>query len=196
MAKLDRNKYKGRTSNMLIDPFFQGDLFIEYPFLADAPSGSIGELRLQDAIRACAFILDPYSPLVREYTDLNNRRDMVVGMMPPFGTPSKKLEVWLLINVYRNNEWSILCTIDNVIREFTEKANEPLDDTGENALDPEKMLKAVALKRKYIDDLMAMTETRIGLYNKIFMNNEDLTKMHENSAMTPENYVKSKRNNA
>jgi len=196
MAKLDRNKYKGRTANMLIDPFFEGDLFIEYPFLVDAPTKGVGELRIQDAIRACAFILDPFSPLVKEYTDLSNRRDMVVGMMPHFGTPDKSLEVWLLINVYRNNEWSILCTIDNVMREFTEKANEPLDDKGENALDPERMLKAVALKRKYIDDLMAMTETRAGLYNKVFMNNEDLINVHENSAMTPENYVRTKRKNA
>jgi hypothetical protein len=97
----------------------------------------------------------------------------------------------MLKKVYRSSEWTLLCTIDNVFDEFSTRANEELDDSEE--MDADKMLKAVQLKRKYIDDMKDMISIRENLYKKIFMNDDDLMAIEREQALTPETFIKLKK---
>jgi len=107
------------------------------------------------------------------------------------GHQDRKFEVEMLKKVYRSSEWTLLCTIDNVFDEFSTRANEELDDSEE--MDADKMLKAVQLKRKYIDDMKDMISIRENLYKKIFMNDDDLMAIEREQALTPETFIKLKK---
>jgi len=145
--------YKGKTGGMLIDPLFDGNPKDLYPVLNEIPC-TISELHYDLFIKVCAFVLDPNSPIVREYSDLNARREYVNDLLGYRGHQDRKFEVLMLQKVYRNTEWRLLCTVDSVFDEFEVRANEELV----KQTDEEKMLKAVSLKKKYIDDMKDMIE--------------------------------------
>lgn len=185
-----KDKYRHSCGGMLIDPFFEGDYIEAYPILGDIKC-SVGEIHFDNFVRCCSFTLDPNSPIQKEFSDLKTRRDYVQSMLGYKGHQDRSFEVNMLKKVYRKTDWTLLCTIDNVFDEFATRANEELADTDE--LDADKMLKAVQLKRKYIDDMKDMIGIREDLYKKIFMDNENLMEIEREQALNPEAFVKLKK---
>lgn len=188
-----QEKYAAYFSAMLIDPLYEGVYKEMYPILNEIPC-RVTELRYDEYIKACSLIYDPNSPLVKEYSNLKDRKEYVIKDLFKgkfFSDP--KFEVELLKKVYRKTEWTLLCTIDNVFDEFTTRANEPIENEGDGGLDADKMLKAVQLKTKYIDDMAGMIDKRETLYKKIFYQDEDLMNIDREIAWTPEMQAKNNR---
>lgn len=190
MARLNKEKYKGRTINMIIDPFFKGDLFDEYPFLENIPQDIVGDVRIQDFVRASAFILDPNSPIVKEYTDLKDRRELVYEMLCYQGHKDIKVEVWMLINIYKKNDWTQLCANQFRFDDLATMAFEPID----KGADDDKKLKSANLSKKLLDDMYAINENSEILYAKLFFGNQELLDIAKNVAMTPEMRAKRYKN--
>jgi len=174
MAKIKwQDKYKGRTSNMLIDPFFEGSYIDEYPILQSITC-TVGDVNYDNFIRSCSFILDPCSPIINEHSDLKERREVVYDMLKYFGRQDKDFEVALLITLYRKNDWTLYCSEQSVFQEFIERLNMPI--LKGDSLDEKKQMDAVLLKDKYLDScdkLIARLEAR---YKKIFLFDEELEK--------------------
>lgn len=188
-----QEKYKPFFSAMLIDPLYDGSYKEMYPILNEIDC-TITDLRYDEYIKACSLIYDPNSPLVREYSNLKDRKEYVnKELFKSKFYSDAKFEVELLKRVYRKTEWTLLCTIDNVFDEFTTRANEPIENSAENMLDADKMLKAVQLKTKYIDDMAGMIDKRENLYKKIFYQDEDLMNIDREVAWTPEMQAKNNR---
>lgn len=181
-----QEKYKSYFSVMLIDPTYNGDYKEAYPILNEIDV-EISDVHYNDYIRACSLIYDPNSPLVREFSILKDRKRYVFDELRIYrGYQNLSFEVEVLKRVYRKTEWTLLCTIDNVFDEFTTRANEPIDNSGEKEIDADKMLKAVQLKRKYIDDMKDMIGIREELYKRIFNQDDELMKIEREVAWTPE----------
>ena len=193
MAKNNwKERYKNSCNGMLISPFIEGSYKEAYPILSNIPiSDRVTDIHYDNYVRACALILDPNSPILKEFSTLEKRREYVYMFLPYLGYKAKHFEVELLKKVYRNTEWTLLCTIDNVFDEFTSRANEELANTEE--LDADKMLKAVQLKRKYIDDMKDMIQIREDLYKKIFVGDDELMKIEREQALTPEAIAKNRK---
>ena len=192
MARLNKDKYKGRTVNMRIDPFFKGDIFEEYPFLEGIPQEDVGELRIQDYIRSLAFILDPNSPIVREYTDLIERRDLVYEMMVYGGNKNVKIDVWLLVFVYRNNMWTQICANQFRFHDLSEIAFEPIDKTA----DDDKKFKSATLSRKVLEDMLFISQNNDEMIEKMFMGDENMKGVAQNVYMTPEKFARKNKKDA
>lgn len=185
-VKTWQEKYKPFFSAMLIDPLYDGNYKDAFPILQQIDI-AISELHYNDYIRCCSLVYDPNSPIVREFSMLSERKRYVFDELVKFkGYTNKAFEIEILKKVYRKTEWTLLCTIDNVFDEFTTRANEPISNDGEKELDADKMLKAVQLKRKYIDDMKDMITIREEMYRKIFNQDEDLMKVEREIAWTPE----------
>lgn len=151
MATKDwQNRHKGKVSSMLIDPYFNGDFMDEYPSLL-----KIGPLRpeindVNKYIIACSFLLDPNSPYVQEQPDITKRRDLVYDEVVYGGLTDLTFEVRMLLNLYKNNEWSLFCADQVVFNEYVERVISPLGNFGE---DIKKEMDAALLKDKYLDVL-------------------------------------------
>lgn len=188
MAKVSwKEKYRGKCSSMLIDPFFEGNYFDEYSIL-DGLKPEVGELRQNEYIRYCALLLDPYSPYVREYPDLKKRREVISLDIKYMGHTSTDFEVKMLLKVYRNNDWTLYCSEQNTFYEFVERVNKPIElDEG---ADPEKQMKAVLLKDKYLESLNKISEHLDSRFKKIFSFDEELMDTAKKVAITPEMVAK------
>jgi len=167
-----QEKYRGRTTNMLIDPYFEGDYAEEYPILQTIKC-NVGEVHYNNFIRACSFVLDPNSPIISEHSDLKERREVVYDMLKYFGRIDKEFEITILLKLYRKNDWTLYCTEQNVFYEFIERVNKPIETDG---MDEEKQLKAAMLKDKYLDSLDKYVARQEQRYKKIFMFDEELEK--------------------
>jgi len=186
-----QDKYKGRTSAMIIDPFFDGDYIEEYTVLKGIKFNG-GEIHLNTFVKCCSFILDTKSPFIAAYPDLETRRKTVYEELGYRGYEDKVFEVLLLLRLYQDNEWTLYCAEQNVFYEFIVRANNPIKF---DEMDEEKQMKAVILKDKYLDSLDKIIIRLEQRFKKIFLNDDSLQEVAKDLIVrNPEDYVKQKRN--
>lgn len=172
MAKNWKEKYRGKTGSMVIDPFFSGDYLKEYSLDI---GGKILPSYVNEYVRFCSFLLDPNSPYVVIENNVLKRRELLVEELGYYGDFDYNFEVRLLLEVYRNNEWTLYCAEQTVFSEFIERVNSPIGKRSEDSkMDEKKEMEAVMLKDKYLESLDKILERNNKRFKSIFENDKDL----------------------
>lgn len=169
MAKKS-GQYIKRVKNMIIDPYCDGDLLEAYPILQKCLHDKISDSLLLDKyIRYSAFVLDPESPLTKDYPDLKSRRAAATQETGWDGVRDHKIEVLMLRYIYRSREYALIIATENTMDEYMERVNKPLDIEDEN-----EFIKTLDLKKKLINHYEELIEIRDRMIKKMSEGDEDL----------------------
>lgn len=187
MAKsyTDKTTYIGKVGSMMINPYVKVPVMEEYDALCDIwrkfqeyresanDETDFDETDFDKYIRYASLVFDPSSPLIKQYSDIKTRRERASKEIGYGGYDRRQIEVFLLQDVYRSSDWTLICSIDNHFAELTEKVNKIVEMSN----DPDKELKAVEFKGKMIEQMGKLITTRKELIREFFGGDQELEEM-------------------
>lgn len=188
MAKLNK-QYGKRIVNMAINPYHDGDLLEMYPILKECLHDKVSDALLIDKyFRYCSFVLDPQSPMFKDYPDMRLRRQYASEETKWDGVKDYRIEVLMLKKLYRSREHSMIITAENMMDEYLDILNNPLSIENENDL-----IKALDLKNKLINHYEQLIELRDKMVKKMSGADEGIEEEMTFNP-TPERMAKMKKN--
>jgi len=188
MAKQNK-QYGKRVGNMAINPYYEGNLMEMYPILSECLHDKVSDSLLIDKyFRYCSFVLDPQSPMFKDYPDMQLRRRYASDETGWDGVKDYRIEVLMLKNLYRSREHSMIITAENMMDEYLDILNNPLSIENENDL-----IKALDLKNKLINHYEQLIELRDKMVKKMSGADEDIEEELSFNP-TPEKMAKMKKN--
>lgn len=163
-------QYSKKVGNMAINPYCTTDIMEAYPVLQECIHDGISEAMMLDKyFRYCSFVLDPYSPLIRDFPDMKIRRKYASIETGWDGLRDYKVEVLMLKNIYRSREHSMIIASDNMMDEYLDVLNKPLEIQDENEL-----IKTLDLKKKIMAHYCELIDLRKNMINKMCESDKDL----------------------
>ena len=191
-TKAEKEKYINSCGAMRINPYFVGNPDELYPDLIKCKSGlenpefQVSDIHYPDYVRYCAFVLDPNSPLIRDNVDMKARRAAAEKMVGFRGYKDRRFEVNMLKYIFKNKKYTLLCTIQNIFDDYTEKANMEI-----NLLtDEKKLMEVCQLKTKLKNDMRDLIVDEENLIRELFFNDDELMEAYNQSPESPEEMMK------
>lgn len=165
-----------QTAKMIVDPYHEDqNIFEAYPQLREVVepfSESLPDVNYHQYFRYLSFCYDPNSPLAKEIQDIQKRKEAAKAEVGYEGAEHHQIAVEFIKTVVRSRIWTLICNMDFVFDEYTDKLNELIKGS-----DPEKSLKAVELKNKMLDQQASMVDKREELYNRLFDDDKELVEV-------------------
>lgn len=189
MAK--NQQYSKRIRNMAINPYCDGDICTAYPILESCIHDDVSDSLLVDKyLRYCAFILDPESPMAKDYPDMKSRRSAATLETGWDGLRDFRIEVLMLRNIYKSREHALIVAIENTMDEYLTIVNKPLEIEDENEL-----IKTLDLKKKLINHYDELIQIRDRMVKKMSESDSELEEEIEKfqpTALTVAKHTKQK----
>lgn len=172
-----------QVAKMIINPYC-GDVLSEYPRLKEV-IGNTDTKHITQQIAFLSWVYDFNSPAVRDFSDINKRKEWARLETEIIKDPSYELAVSFLTKVVKSRTWTLICSLESTFTEYAERVAKRIEDS-ENGKEID-ILKAVEIKNKMLNQMADMSNSIDELYGKLFSNDQDLIEEHNRKTMfTPE----------
>lgn len=167
---------------MVIDPTDKRDILTTNPHLEELLKAHEIEVNehTDKQIRYIALVYDPVSPLITKFPDIRERKKQAAKSTGFKTEANPNLIVLFLRKVFRNMDWTLICSLENTYDEFASRVNEPLD-----CKDDEATIKAVERKAKLLEHMERFCE-KIKQLKKTFYCEDEALEAEEEEALSPE----------
>lgn len=171
---------------MVINPYEEDqNIYTVYPQLKQVTepyAEDLPDINWHQYFRYLSFVYDPNSPMVREYQQVEKRKLAAAEEVGYQGEHHHCFAVEFVKKIVRNKVWTLICNMDFVFDEYTDKLNVTI-----LGVDPDKTLKAVEMKNKMITQQVEMIPNREDLFKRLFDDDKDMEEMEGKLTWTAEN---------
>lgn len=162
------------------------NIFDEYPLLQEivASLDNPPEITWHQYFRYLSLCYDPDSPLMKKYNDMQTRKRFAALNVQYEGEHYPEIAIMFIHKVIKSRKHRALLSNEFVFDEYCLRVNTPI-----TALDEDKMLKAVELKNKMLQQMSEIDERIDSQRRQLYNDDTELEEVKE-MVYTAENIAK------
>ena len=116
-----------QVAKMIINPYC-GDVLSEYPRLKEV-IGNTNTKHITQQIAFLSWVYDFNSPAVRDFSDINKRKEWARLETEITQDPSYELAVSFLTKVVKSRTWTLICSLESTFTEYAERVAKRIEDS-------------------------------------------------------------------